>query len=237
MPQHFTGLRNVQWVLRRKTIPARIQVDLNWSWSGYFLKRQPMQELKWQLVLQLSRWILILYWTDWISSFTSMIVADDVAKANLIRNLPDVCEELNIAPEDCLVFEDVPTESAFTCQDELCSHLTITTMYSEDEFNPQMYYGIQRLTIFSKRSVIKTNGMNDRCRIGVDFGTDSVRVVVINATNGVELASSVSWYPRWKLVCIAMLHWTSSGSIRWIILKTQQSGEGLVQCTGSFNNK
>lgn len=50
--------------------------------------------------------------------------------------------------------------------------------------------------------------MNDRYVIGVDFGTDSVRVVVINATNGVELASSVSWYPRWKsgLYCDASLN-------------------------------
>lgn len=34
--------------------------------------------------------------------------------------------------------------------------------------------------------------------IGVDFGTDSVRSVLINAANGKEVASSVFYYPRWK---------------------------------------
>ena len=40
--------------------------------------------------------------------------------------------------------------------------------------------------------------------IGVDFGTDSVRSVLINAANGEETASSVFYYPRWKqgLYCI-----------------------------------
>jgi L-ribulokinase len=34
--------------------------------------------------------------------------------------------------------------------------------------------------------------------IGVDFGTDSVRSMIVNATNGQEVASSVFHYPRWK---------------------------------------
>ncbi len=34
--------------------------------------------------------------------------------------------------------------------------------------------------------------------IGLDYGTDSVRAVLINADNGQELASSVHWYVRWK---------------------------------------
>jgi L-ribulokinase len=34
--------------------------------------------------------------------------------------------------------------------------------------------------------------------IGVDYGTDSVRSVVIDAQNGEETASSVFYYPRWK---------------------------------------
>ncbi len=34
--------------------------------------------------------------------------------------------------------------------------------------------------------------------IGVDYGTDSVRSVIVNATNGAEIASSVFNYPRWQ---------------------------------------
>lgn len=34
--------------------------------------------------------------------------------------------------------------------------------------------------------------------IGVDFGTDSVRSVVVNASNGEELAQAVSGFPRWS---------------------------------------
>lgn len=34
--------------------------------------------------------------------------------------------------------------------------------------------------------------------IGVDYGTDSVRSVVVDTSNGHELASSVFYYPRWK---------------------------------------
>jgi L-ribulokinase len=39
---------------------------------------------------------------------------------------------------------------------------------------------------------------NDRFVIGVDYGTDSVRAVLINAANGNEIAASVFYYPRWK---------------------------------------
>lgn len=34
--------------------------------------------------------------------------------------------------------------------------------------------------------------------IGVDYGTDSVRSVIVNAHNGAEVAASVFVYPRWK---------------------------------------
>jgi L-ribulokinase len=34
--------------------------------------------------------------------------------------------------------------------------------------------------------------------IGVDYGTDSVRSIVVNTATGQELASSVFFYPRWK---------------------------------------
>lgn len=38
---------------------------------------------------------------------------------------------------------------------------------------------------------------NNYC-IGVDFGTDSVRTIIVNASNGNEIASSVFYYPRWR---------------------------------------
>src|SRR6476660_2547022 len=34
--------------------------------------------------------------------------------------------------------------------------------------------------------------------IGLDYGTDSVRSVVVNAQNGREVSASVFYYPRWK---------------------------------------
>lgn len=40
--------------------------------------------------------------------------------------------------------------------------------------------------------------MNDQFVIGVDYGTDSVRSVIVDASNGSEVASSVFFYPRWK---------------------------------------
>jgi L-ribulokinase len=40
--------------------------------------------------------------------------------------------------------------------------------------------------------------VKDNFVIGVDFGTDSVRSVVVDAHKGVELASAVFVYPRWR---------------------------------------
>lgn len=44
--------------------------------------------------------------------------------------------------------------------------------------------------------------------IGVDYGSDSVRSVLVDASNGNEMASSVFYYPRWKkgLYCNASLN-------------------------------
>ena len=44
--------------------------------------------------------------------------------------------------------------------------------------------------------------------IGVDYGTDSVRSIIVDASNGEELASSGFLYPRWKeqLYCNASVN-------------------------------
>ena len=39
--------------------------------------------------------------------------------------------------------------------------------------------------------------MDDKFVIGIDYGTDSCRAVVANAFTGEEVASAVSYYPRW----------------------------------------
>lgn len=45
----------------------------------------------------------------------------------------------------------------------------------------------------------------DKYVIGIDYGTDSVRSVLLSATDGKEIASSVFYYPRWAAgkYCIA----------------------------------
>jgi len=39
---------------------------------------------------------------------------------------------------------------------------------------------------------------SDRLVIGIDFGTDSVRTVIINSADGSEVSSAVMDYPRWR---------------------------------------
>lgn len=48
---------------------------------------------------------------------------------------------------------------------------------------------------------------NNYC-IGVDYGTDSVRCIIIDVANGQEIASSLFYYPRWKdgLYCNASIN-------------------------------
>ncbi len=41
-------------------------------------------------------------------------------------------------------------------------------------------------------------GATDKYVIGLDYGTDSVRCVIANASNGAEVATAVFYYPRWK---------------------------------------
>ena len=40
--------------------------------------------------------------------------------------------------------------------------------------------------------------MNPKYTIGIDYGTDSVRSLIVNASTGEEVATHVYYYPRWK---------------------------------------
>src|SRR5262245_19779888 len=40
--------------------------------------------------------------------------------------------------------------------------------------------------------------MKGKYVIGVDYGTDSVRSVIVDAETGKEISSSVFYYPRWR---------------------------------------
>ncbi|MGN6354210.1 MAG: ribulokinase [Parafilimonas sp.] len=50
--------------------------------------------------------------------------------------------------------------------------------------------------------------MNKAYVIGVDYGTDSVRTIIVDAGNGAEIAASTFEYPRWKkqLYCNAAIN-------------------------------
>ena len=39
---------------------------------------------------------------------------------------------------------------------------------------------------------------NNNFVIGIDYGSDSVRSIIVNAANGQEVASAIFYYPRWK---------------------------------------
>jgi L-ribulokinase len=59
------------------------------------------------------------------------------------------------------------------------------------------------MKFFTNEPKKKTTNMEKKLVLGLDYGTDSVRALIVDATNGEEVASAVSYYPRWikKMYC------------------------------------
>lgn len=75
--------------------------------------------------------------------------------------------------------------------------------------------------------------------IGIDYGTDSCRVVVVTADTGLELASVVKYYPRWKkgYYCDSARNQYRQHPLDFIECLEEGVKEALAQCpVGSNKN-
>ena len=61
--------------------------------------------------------------------------------------------------------------------------------------------------------------------IGLDYGTDSVRAVLLDTLNGEQLATSVHYYQRWKSLayCNPIENQWSPIDFQWNLIEKQWS--------------
>lgn len=71
--------------------------------------------------------------------------------------------------------------------------------------------------------------------IGLDYGSDSCRAVVVNAETGEELASSVKYYPRWKkgMYCDPLINQYRQHPADYIECLENSVKEALASCDSS----
>ena len=74
--------------------------------------------------------------------------------------------------------------------------------------------------------------MSDKFVIGLDYGSDSARALVVNARTGEELASSVKYYPRWTAgkYCDPSKNQYRQHPLDYIEVLEESVREALSQC-------
>lgn len=74
--------------------------------------------------------------------------------------------------------------------------------------------------------------MEDKFVIGLDYGSDSARALVVNAATGEELGTSVKYYPRWKneMYCNPIKNKYRQHPLDYIEVLEESIKEALAQC-------
>ena len=68
--------------------------------------------------------------------------------------------------------------------------------------------------------------------IGLDYGSDSARAIVVNAQTGEQLATAVKYYPRWKegMYCNPSINQYRQHPLDYIEALEVSVREALAQC-------